>query len=354
MTVIATSATSEFSQREERTDNNSDFLDNAQIEMLRRLDRDLRSAAKLMGQAEARFLVDAYYSLQKVRIGSGQQLKAASLRPTAVLSWVHDSMKILEHDIQLTLGVFAKEYRVGRWLLSVKGIGPTIAAGLLAELDVRGRPTAGHFIRFAGLDPSVEWNSGQKRPWNASLKTLVVFKAGESFVKVQNRDGALYGKLFAERKAKELDRNRHGLNAEYCQREVVRRDAVAKRGKDKNWAKRRRWYAGEISPDVWDELMHLSGVAERERCVKKHHVGPGKGVPMLPPNHVHDRARRWVAKIFLSHLHHVMYEDYYGTEPPVPYIFAHSNGEHVHYIPVPGWPVTGGKSLHELYDEKAD
>lgn len=327
----------------------ADLLDDAQIEMLRRLDRDLRQGAKQMGRAEATYLVNAYYSLQKIRIAAGQQIKSAGLRPSSVLAWIHNSMKTLEHDIQLTLGVFVKEYRVGRWLLSIKGIGPTIAAGLLAELDVRNRPTAGHFIRFAGMDPSVEWKPGQKRPWNAALKTLVVFKAGESFVKVQNRDGAFYGVLFAQRKQRELDRNRRGLNAEYCQQEVARRDAMAGRGKGRSWASRRRWYAGEISPDVWDELVHLTDQSARERCVKRHHVGPGKGVPMLPPNHVHDRARRWVAKIFISHLHHVMYEDYYEKEPPVPYVFAHSNGEHVHYIPVPGWPIAGGRSLRELY-----
>lgn len=325
---------------------NEVFLDDAQVEMLRRLDRDLRKAAKLMGRAEARFLVDAYYSLQKVRIASGQQLKATGSRPSAVLSWVHESMKVLENDIRLTLGVFVKEYRVGRWLLGVKGIGPTIAAGLLAELDIRNRPTAGHFLRFAGIDPSVTWESGQRRPWNARLKCLVVFKLGESFVKVQNRDGAFYGRLFAERKQRELDRNIRGEFAEFCAQEVARRDARP----DKTWKSRRPWYAGEISPDVWKELPHLSGDAARRKCVERHRVGPGQGVPMLPPNHLHARARRWVAKIFLSHLHHVMYEDYYGTAPPVPYIFAYGGNGHVHYIPVPDWPIEGGHSLREMYE----
>ena len=30
-------------------------------------------------------------------------------------------------------------------------------------------------------------------------------------------------------------------------------------------------------------------------------------------------AKRWAVKIFLAHLHHVMYVEHYGAEPPKPY-----------------------------------
>jgi hypothetical protein len=43
---------------------------------------------------------------------------------------------------------------------------------LLARIDIVKAPTAGHIWRYAGLDPTVRWNKGEKRPWNAGLKVL--------------------------------------------------------------------------------------------------------------------------------------------------------------------------------------
>ena len=52
----------------------------------------------------------------------------------------------------------------------------------------------------AGLDPTVTWGKGERRPWNAELKVLC-WKLGDSFVKVSNKEGALYGRIYRERKA---------------------------------------------------------------------------------------------------------------------------------------------------------
>ena len=38
-----------------------------------------------------------------------------------------------------------------------RGIGPVIAAGLLANIDIKQAPTVGHIWRFAGLDPTNKW-----------------------------------------------------------------------------------------------------------------------------------------------------------------------------------------------------
>ncbi|KKL21523.1 hypothetical protein LCGC14_2444610, partial [marine sediment metagenome] len=57
--------------------------------------------------------------------------------------------------------------------------------------------------------PTVKWGKGKKRPWNASLKVLC-WHAGESFVKCHNREHDVYGKLYVERKARELARNAEG------------------------------------------------------------------------------------------------------------------------------------------------
>lgn len=53
----------------------------------------------------------------------------------------------------------------------------------------------------------------------------------------------------------------------------------------------------------------------------------------LPAMALHERAKRWSVKIFLSHYHHAAYRSHYGTEPPLPYPIAHLN--HAHRIPAP-------------------
>ncbi|MCH8069283.1 MAG: transposase [Candidatus Marinimicrobia bacterium] len=209
---------------------------------------------------------------------------------------IHPGMK--EKNIKKTLTPFTQRYRVGRWLQSICGIGPVLSAGLIAHLDVRNRPTAGHFWRFAGLDPTVVWSKGERRPWNAKLKTLC-YKIGESFVKTQSRATDYYGKLFRERKDQEIKKN-------------------------------------DLKEFSDQADARVSTVSKSTDAYKFYSIG------LLPPAHIHARARRWVVKIFLSHLHHVMYVDAYGVEPPVPYVFEKCPGDHSHFIALPNWPFEGG------------
>ena len=53
----------------------------------------------------------------------------------------------------------------------------------------------------------------------------------------------------------------------------------------------------------------------------------------LSDGHIHARAMRWVAKLFLSHWHEVAYEAEFGKAPPKPYALAHM--DHAHLIDVP-------------------
>ena len=94
-----------------------------------------------------------------------------------------------------------------------------IAAGLEAHIDITRAPTVGHIWRYAGLDPTCEWRKGEKRPWNASLKTLC-WKIGESFVKVSGKEKSLYGRLWKERKELEEKRNAAGEFADQAAERV--------------------------------------------------------------------------------------------------------------------------------------
>ena len=250
-----------------------------------KLSRDLAKAAVTMGPAEARFLVDAYYTMQEARKRSTNQLRALteSVEPHEVITWFSAQNETLENQVKRALGKYAEAHPVGGRVMTVVGIGPVIAAGLLAHIDIKLAPTAGHIWRFAGLDPTSKWGKGEKRPWNADLKTLC-WKIGESFVKNKGREHCFYGKLYDTRKAYEAERNAAGV------------------------------YADQAAAILKSCPTHK----QRATYAEGH----------LPDGHIHARAKRYVVKLFLSHLQEVWYRTEYGQAPPAPYVFTHLGHAH--------------------------
>jgi hypothetical protein len=265
--------------------------------LIERLDKDMKTAARNLPREDARTLVDFYYAFQRMRIRLSNQEQAGQRgvdrTPQLTVVTLLSQATRLEQNVKLSLDAYSDGSPVGRWARAQKGIGPVLAAGLLAhiELDRMKKPHAvGGIWRFAGLDPTTTWSEGQRRPWNAQLKVLC-WKAGDSFVKQSGRPGAMYGQFYRDRKAFELARNDAGENAE-----TARAQLAAKRyGKNPT---RTALEAGRLSPGQIDL-----------------------------------RARRWAVKLFLSHLHHVMHVHRFGTPPPLPWVVEF--GGHAGVIAVP-------------------
>lgn len=294
------------------------------------LRKDLREAAQQLGEREARHLVDAYYALQGHRIEAQSQVRSLSKsdEPNAVLSWLYSQHETLETEIKKALDDYSLTQEVGRWSRSITGIGPVLAAGLLAHIDIEKAPTVGHIWRFAGLDPTVTWNKGEKRPWNASLK-VVCWKIGESFVKVSGLDSDVYGKVVQERKVLEWDRNFSGLLADQAQETLEKK----KIGKTTDAFV---WYSASLTEA--DARMILDAPATARQGMAQKLAGePGSGVSMLPPARIHARAQRYGVKLFLAHWHHVAYESHFNEKPPKPYVIEHLG--HAHFIAPPNWPL---------------
>lgn len=272
-------------------------IDDEQTIPIARLSKDLRESAALLTSDQARYLVDLYYQLQEDRIRSAHQVRQAGKagEPAAITEWFAEQSRLLENDAKKALDVYSSAQEPGRWAKSITGIGPVLAAGLLAHIDIERAPTVGHIWSFAGLNPTSTWSKGEKRPWNARLKTLC-WKIGESFVKVQNLDSDTYGKVYAERKALEIARNERGDFAEQARASL----------EGKNYGK-----------DTTARASYELG--------------------QLPPARIHLRAERYAVKLFLAHFHHVAYESRFGEPPPKPYIIEH--GGHTHYIAPPNWPM---------------
>lgn len=254
------------------------------------LSRDLKRAAASLTEAEARYLVDTYYSLQDQRKRADNQIRALNEtgEPHEIIVWQAANYRKLEQNIAKALDAYSAAQPLGEWARSIIGIGPVISAGLLAHIDMQRVRTAGQIWRFAGLDPSVQWEKGQKRPWNAELKTLC-WKIGESFVKVSGNEGSFYGRIYSQRKALELQRNEAGEFADQAKAKLERFNI----GKS---TEARAWYEA------------------------------GK----LPPAHIHSRAKRYAVKLFLAHYFETGYALIHGETPPKPYVIEHMG--HVKHV----------------------
>jgi len=327
---------------------------------LEKLSKDIKAAAKTLGPRQARYLVDAYYTMQKNRMRALRQ--AATLaefqEPNLLVLWQGRQNEILEKNLKSALGVYSQASPIGRWAESICGIGPVISAGLLSNIDMNKAPTAGHIWRYGGLDPTVRWIGSDKvkkivqdvwedfsdteevdfalfvpelaralelpvdyvrrrgllgekgelldkatkatyiaglvrRPWNASLKRLF-WIIGESFVKVSTNKNDYYGKVWRQRSELETQRNE---NLEY-------KDQAARSLKEKNFGKDTDAYKAYIQ---------------------------GK----LPKARIHERAKRYAVKLFISHWHWVAYEITFQQKPPKPYVIEHLG--HTDLLTPPNW-----------------
>lgn len=269
-----------------------EYMDEDDIEQrasIQRLSRDLLQASATMSDAEARYLVDAFYLAQEARKRLSNQAAAMAAEPHTLIVWQRTQQLLLENQIKRALDAYSDASLIGRWAKANMGIGPVIAAGLRAHIDIRKAKTVGQIWRFAGVDPTVKWLPKTKRPWNADLKVLV-WKIGQSFQKNCNKEPCTYGHEYTRRKKEEIERNEKGMN----------RERSAQILKEKNFNKKTEAYKAYSS---------------------------GK----FPPAHIDARARRYAAKLFLSHFHFVWHWVEFGELAPNPYAIGHM--DHTTFIP---------------------
>lgn len=319
-----------------------------------KLSREMLDNAATLSMPQIRGLVDSYYQVQEFRKAAASQQRAVDQQADSnpLVAWVLGRLVAIERDIQKIMDV-ATDYHVpSRWVKSHTSLGPTLAAGLLAHVDIARSPTPSALQRFAGFDPTQKWLGREKalavikeylpgglndddveklaiylnrkptkilematdrktgkqslttlvttlarRPWNAQLKVLL-YKVGMSFVKFMNHPTApIYSGLYRDRKAQEVAKN--------------------ERGEFKSAA---------------EAILAEKNYRRTTEAYKAYSVGK------LPAGHLDARARRYAVKIFLVHFWTVSYEAHYGKPAPLPYIVA-KDPAHTQLIPVPNWPL---------------
>jgi hypothetical protein len=308
------------------------------FEVMTRLKKDLKETAKILKPGEVRFLVDFYYTVQNYRTRAANQKRAAGEEePSALVEWTFREFEAVEKLIKSAMGIYALNRTVGQWSMAQFGVAECISAGLIAHIDIGIVNTAGQIWRFMGLDPTNIWLGSlkaeqlvdeicgkkgpvledhvramgvrlrrpnilqrlidgeimvggkakrdgviallAKRPWNARAKVLA-WKIGQSFMHHHNRPKCFYGKIYAARKALEVERNARGDFAELAA-----------------------------------ETLKLKKFADKD-VIAVYKAG------RLPDGRIELRAERASTKLFLSHWFLVGYWERHQRLPPSPYALA--------------------------------
>ena len=279
-----------------------------------RLSRQMLREAASLTMPQIRGLVDSYYEIQDYRKSGANRHRAVSQGVDAhpLVDYVVDRLQGLEKDIARIMAVATDAHAPSKWAKSLVGIGPVLAAGLLAHIDITQSPTVSSLWRYAGYDPTCVWEKGQKRPWNARLKVLG-WKCGQSFMKFSNhRNATLYSQLYRERKAREQARTEAGLHAEVAA----------------HYLASKRFRTGTEAFKAYEQ---------------------GR----LPKGQIDARARRYAVKIFLSHFWNVCYMLHFQRTPPLPYIAMADPAHHAQHLDryaIPNWPMedTPAPPLYDL------
>lgn len=287
--------------------------------------RDLRKLVSAsidkMDRESVKGLVNTYYDIQGYRIKIENRIRSAEqakeedeeteIDPNAslfdedgkfiftgndTLTTISDrilseGLRELEGFIKKALTAYVDAEPIGQWLLSITGIGPVIAAGLISYIDISRCKAAGSIWSYAGITGTEVKKKGEKINYSPAFKTLC-WKIGESFVKVSNNSKDIYGHLYKEKK---------------------------------DWYKQKNNTGGFY--DKAKEELENKKIDKDSQLYKT--LSSGK----LSDAHINAMAERFAVKIFLSHLFEVWYELYNGEKCPKPFVEEHLGHVHIMHAP---------------------
>lgn len=346
-----------------------------------RLPKEVVLDAANLTSPEARFLVADYYLMQDMRKRADMQIRHLGDKalPT-LLKYTADASAVIEGQVKKALKSFAEAHPVGRWMMAQDGCAEVIASGLLAHLWVEHPlqqrekikypdknigemvPTevVGHWWRLAGLDPTVKWEAGKKRPWNADLKQIC-WHAGQCFKRVSGKGRlatAPQDGRWIELEVRKDDWRKAKWNGNTWieagsgktltpEKVTAAEDAAehaaataATAADDDDGEKKKKWrpgwrLVGGGTPSYYGSLyrwhkarvtIHNDSGGNVERAknfvTKSAEVRKTLAEGKLPANNLDAQACRFAVKIFLSHLHAVWFFHHFGRPAPKPFAIA--------------------------------
>lgn len=253
---------------------------------------------------EIRLLATSFYEIQAARIQIGNRIAMLQRdygTTLAEASTMHEQvfprLEEAEKAINDRVKIYARQYPIfTEWIQhEVKGVAETLTGGLIAGIRDIGRfETVSKLWKYCGVglsdDGAIQKRAkGQKIDYSPFLKTLC-WKLGEQFVKIGDR--GYYGQKYREFKADEIKKaEARGL---------------------------------KVLPQA-----DIDALPEEKQA------------GCMSAGHVHNRTRRKVVKLFLSHLWQV-WRELENLPTRNPYV-CEKYPQH-HYEPPPGWAGTKAKA----------
>lgn len=340
-----------------------------EVQGLSSISKKIKESVVGLTLPQVRYLVDSYYQIQECRVSLDNQARslkqgyditvdgAKDAHPLAI-QWVSSAFRNDEGQIKKMLDIYTDSIPMGRYLKSVVGIGPVLAAGLLAYLNIDKVNHANQFISYAGLNDN-------NNPWlgktgaSALVKELKTMFPDEDpkklsddvFIEICRRTHRSFEsvRVFSQVQEKNTHKRKGYTTWESLQK------YLAMPPYNQN-LKKLCFLIGESFVKVSGREDSLYGKLYRQRkayetiknedleyadqaakILQEKNIGKGtdaykaysKG--KLPKGHIQARAKRATVKIFLSHVFDAMYYEKYRIDPPTPYVLEYMGHEDVIY-----------------------
>lgn len=128
------------------------------LQGLSQISKTIKDSMATITGSQLKYLVDSYYQTQEYRKSLDNQIRSINQEvdgegatPLA-LQWLAKNVRNQENQIMKMLDAYTDSSPVTRWAKDVIGIGPVIAAGLAANLDISKVKYVNQFYSYMGLN----------------------------------------------------------------------------------------------------------------------------------------------------------------------------------------------------------
>lgn len=275
----------------------------------KRLLEEIRNPQDPYFTEELKTLVLWYYSSQRLRIRFSNRIKSISkkdkipLKSSEILLWMTGQSKQLETQIQTMLKRYIDLHPLGYVFRQTPGCTSVGAASILSLIDWNKVHSAGSIWKWALLDPE---NKLRKSRVNEQLKRAL-WMEGARMIAYGGATSPYYN-IYLERKWYEWEKN---LRGEYESQAFLNMNRVGEKSQSY------LWYTGRCNPKLAKICLYETGKPTTADC-----YDGGFHIPMLSPSHIHNRAARYMIKVFVAHLYHRWHEYRYDKPPKKPYVLT--------------------------------
>ena len=322
------------------------------------LEERLRLQAADLTHREGKLLYRYHKNARVLRGSIAQsvmQLKFEKTEPPELFLHLRRNAARLEKQVNNTLEIYGDQHVPVRWMRTV-GVGISQAVGIYSSIDIEKSHKISSLWRYCGYDPTV--------------KKLTKKEAGEVIKYYQEETGVKYPDELTIRKVAD------GLNRGPGQ--LLRLTRVGTKKTSITWGKLYKAILSYPWNQELKEILYRCGVMFRRTGGRGAVTSPYRAIydwrkeyevsrneagdyadqaayklesrnfrkttvayanyiqGKLPPGHLDARARRFAVKIFIVHLHQIMFFQRYRKMPDKPYVLAVLGKEKE--IVCPKWP----------------